>query len=170
MATMTNYGAQYQVKFDMYIEAWISEVSSVLHIGNTDQTRMPAVFLHPGTKQLQININNINKHIQGNMELGRWYAIEISKTSSANNVKYLELYRNSSYFLQSVRYEVKIDGSLVKEWSLTESPPADLPVNVYLSSPWRQPMNGSVRNLQISNSPVPVEAGRSTSFNYLIIQ
>ena len=86
LVTMTNYGAQYQVKFDMYIEAWISEVSSVLHIGNTDENRMPAVFLHPGTKQLQINVNNINKHIQGNMELGRWYTIEISKTSSATNV------------------------------------------------------------------------------------
>ena len=84
LTTLTNYGAQYQVKFDMWIEEKISQVGSVIHIGNTDESRMPAVYLHPNN-QLQINVKKDN-NILYNVQAGRWYNIDISKRAFADNV------------------------------------------------------------------------------------
>ena len=86
LTTLTNYGAQYQVKFEMLIDNWIPQVASVFHIGNDDASRRPAVFLHPSSKKLQINVNWNTKYLQPNMEAGRWYSIDISKFSAGNNV------------------------------------------------------------------------------------
>ena len=85
LTTLTNYGAQYQVKFEMLIEKWIPQVASVFHIGKNDASRRPAVFLHP-SKKLQINVNHKTKYLHPNMETGRWYSIDISKVSAGNNV------------------------------------------------------------------------------------
>ena len=85
LTTLTNYGAQYQVKFDLWIEKGISEVGSVIHIGNTDESRTPAVFLHPNINQLQIHVNKDYK-IFYNVQAGRWYNIDLSKSAVADNV------------------------------------------------------------------------------------
>ena len=85
LTTLTNYGAQYQVKFEMFIDKWIPQVASVLHIGNDDASRRPAVFLHP-SKVLQINVNWKTKYLHPNMKAGRWYSLDISRYSAGNNV------------------------------------------------------------------------------------
>ena len=54
---------------------------------------------------------------------------------------------------RSVHYEIKVDGVLVKDFIITEPPVVNTPVNVYLGSPWRQPIAGKVKNLKISGSP-----------------
>ena len=85
LTTLTNYGAQYQVKFEMLIEKWIPQVASVFHIGKNDASRRPAVFLHP-SKKLQINVNNSTKYLHPNMQTRRWYSIDVTKALAGRNV------------------------------------------------------------------------------------
>ena len=84
LTSLVHYGDRYHVKFDMWIEEKISQVGSVIHIGNTDESRMPAVYLHPNN-QLQINVKKDN-NILYNVQAGRWYNIDISKRAFADSV------------------------------------------------------------------------------------
>ena len=83
--TLKNYGYQYTIKFEMKIKAF-SEHSSVIHFGNSDRSRMPAVFLHP-TRHLQVSIDsNSGNNYYHEVKARTWYTIEISKspTTDAN--------------------------------------------------------------------------------------
>ena len=85
LTSLVHYGDRYHVKFDMWIEQWIPQVASVIHIGNKDSERLPAVFLHP-SKKLQINVNNSTKYLHLNMQTRRWYSIDVTKALAGRNV------------------------------------------------------------------------------------
>ena len=88
LTTLSNYGAEYQVSFDMFIDKW-SGFASVLHIGNEDSIRMPAVLLLKWQRNLYISttINNKNiKYRQRNIKERKWYTVFISKAAVDGNV------------------------------------------------------------------------------------
>merc|ERR1719431_1292549 len=127
----------FRVKFDLWIEKFGGAVASVLHIGNNDGMRQPAVYLHQNTKQLQINFVNV-KFMQSGMKAQKWYNIDIERSSAG---------------LEAV-YKIMIDEELKGNWTKSKKAVADEKVNVYLSSPWRASFNGKVKNLEMYYTPV----------------
>merc|ERR1739838_1234052 len=113
----------FRVKFDLWIEKFGGAVASVLHIGNHDGIRLPAVYLHQKTKQLQINFHKVGLMHPG-MNAKQWYTIDIERASTGNEAV----------------YKIMIDEELKGNWTRSETAFGPKKVNVYLSSPWRAPL------------------------------
>merc|ERR1719397_2040614 len=128
--------SKFRVKFDLWIEKLGRGVVSVLHIGNTDSMRQPAVYIHEKSSKLQINFFRV-KHMQ-HLAVEKWHTIDIERATAG---------------LEAV-YKIMIDEELAGNWTQSEPPVKDEEVKVYLSSPWRDPLNGKVRNLEMSFTPV----------------
>merc|ERR1719397_100124 len=128
--------SKFRVKFDLWIEKLGRGVVSVLHIGNTDSMRQPAVYIHEKSSKLQINFFRV-KHMQ-HLAVEKWHTIDIERATAG---------------LEAV-YKIMIDEELAGNWTQSEPPVKDEEVKVYLSSPWRDPLNGKVRNLEMSYKSV----------------
>merc|ERR1719397_2513274 len=128
--------SKFRVKFDLWIEKLGRGVVSVLHIGNTDSMRQPAVYIHEKSSKLQINFFRV-KHMH-HLAVEKWHAIDIERATAG---------------LEAV-YKIMIDEELAGNWTQSEPPVKDEEVKVYLSSPWRDPLNGKVRNLEMSYKSV----------------
>merc|ERR1739838_392360 len=128
--------SKFRVKFDLWIEKLGRGVVSVLHIGNTDSMRQPAFYIHEKLSQLQINFFRV-RHMQ-HLAVEKWHTIDIERATAG---------------LEAV-YKIIIDEELKGNWTQSEPPVKDEEVKVYLSSPWRDPLNGKVRNLEMSFTPV----------------
>ena len=83
LTTITNFD-NYNIKFDLWIVSFPSEVVSILHFGNNKETAMPAVHLLP-SKHLQISVDQHNNFLWPDLQSDRWYSIEITKVSAKNS-------------------------------------------------------------------------------------
>merc|ERR1719397_1525581 len=99
--------SKFRVKFDLWIEKLGRGVVSVLHIGNTDSMRQPAVYIHEKSSKLQINFFRV-KHMQ-HLAVEKWHTIDIERATAG---------------LEAV-YKIMIDEELAGNWTQSEPPVKD---------------------------------------------
>merc|ERR1719397_126645 len=78
--------SKFRVKFDLWIEKLGRGVVSVLHIGNTDSMRQPAVYIHEKSSKLQINFFRV-KHMQ-HLAVEKWHTIDIERATAGLEAVY----------------------------------------------------------------------------------
>ena len=157
--TLSHYYGEYDVSLDVMPHGNMSNYwTNILQVtkggrsGSGDQ--MPRISFHPNSYRLYICAsigNHVNHCVSQNYDLPSWsYTnIRVTQTNDKSCMKY--------------RYKIFVNGTLIH--AVDNGNPLFLKnVRVYLSNPWENAPNASVKNLKVTTS----QGGKGTYY-YLFL-
>jgi len=126
----------FDVKANSYANTWQSVVHFTADNTNiaTYGSRNPGVWFNHLSKKLHIcsgiNGNRNTCYNSGPINVGQWTTVQVSQTGSG-------------------AYSIELNGQKVKTWQNNDAREYT-DVKVYAADPWYQPLNGAIRNFQIT--------------------
>ncbi|CAK9085396.1 Uncharacterized protein SCF082_LOCUS40458 [Durusdinium trenchii] len=132
-------GPHWFLELDVTVYDVGSWFMSLVHVGDTDAERIPAIFVRPWEPKLAFRISttktrNVRCDADFELVMGQVYHITIRVTKGHTWI-------------------VELGGQMVCNQEL-DSPPAMLgPRPIYVSDPWYAPAKANVENLVIANQP-----------------